>query len=77
VNGVAAAETDEPSEAGGMTMAKAAAADKAYSEIKRLRLLQLKGELVNRKQVVAHVRSGAKSAIHCNFRRGRMAAEQG
>ncbi len=54
--GVAAAERMEPSEAGGMTMAKAAAADKAYSaQIKRLRLLQLKGELVNRKQVVAHV----------------------
>lgn len=42
--------------AGGVTMAKAAAADKAYSaQIKRLRLQQMKGELVNRKQVVAHV----------------------
>ncbi|MBR9837037.1 MAG: elements of external origin [Rhodobacteraceae bacterium] len=46
----------EPQDSGGMTMAKAAAADKAYSaQIKRLKLMQLKGELVSKKAVVAHV----------------------
>lgn len=53
--GAAEASRMEPSE-GGMTMAKAAAADKAYSaQIKRLKLMQLKGELVSIKAVKAHV----------------------
>jgi len=42
--------------AGGMTMAKAAAADKAYSaQLKRLKFEQLKGSLVSRKKVEAHI----------------------
>lgn len=46
----------EPNDSGGMTMAKAAAADKAYSaQIKRLKLMQLKGELVSLKAMKAHV----------------------
>ena len=54
--GAAQAETLQGSEAGSFTMAKAAAADKAYSaQIKRVRLQQMRGELVNRKQVIAHV----------------------
>lgn len=43
-------------EGGGFTFAKANAADKAYAaQLKRLKLQQLKGELVNRRHVIAHV----------------------
>lgn len=53
--GVAEAEQMEPPE-GGMTMAKAAAADKAYSaKLKQLKFEQLKKSLVNRKRAEAHV----------------------
>ncbi|MCP4243938.1 MAG: elements of external origin [bacterium] len=46
----------ETADSGGMTMAKAAAADKAFSaQIKRLKLMQLKGELVSIKAVKGHV----------------------
>lgn len=54
--GSAAAERMEPGDSGGMTMAKAAAADKAYSaQLKRVRLQQLKGDLVDRKAMTNHV----------------------
>ncbi|MBY6055392.1 elements of external origin [Leisingera daeponensis] len=54
--GAAAADRMEPAEPGGMTMAKAAAADKAYSaQIKALKLKQLKGQLVDIKAVRNHV----------------------
>ena len=56
VNEGAAQAQAMPSGEGGMTMAKAAAADKAYSaQLKRLKLQQLKGELVAIKAVKAHV----------------------
>ncbi len=46
---------------GGMTMAKAAAADKAYSaRLKQLRYEQLRKSLVNRKQAEAHIYSVAR-----------------